>query len=246
MALGVGVIGESFSASIAYAITGTTGMVANVPITVNMLQTMLSGVGMDKKGKSIIQFVKVSNYTAVYIYAICLFTVFTFLPFYTAANPDEAPNESIIIPALLVLRNMSVALLFIVIALISVYTGKKVRVVIASRSSAGTSGKSSGAGEEKMKAMLEKLDAISKDNMKKGIVVGTLYLFWSLPFMHPYQVRQYIFLLLLGTRRGLKCFMVMFTSSIDDRTQVQALSCLCNSAIPAINYNAIKVTSYST
>jgi hypothetical protein len=187
MALHDGVLGGNLFVSIIYVISAVSGFAATVPISVSTLQAMLAGAGMGSKSKPIIRFVYIANVAALVFYSLSLASVFTFLPLY-ATSTTESPNESVVVPALLVFRNMSVFFYFIFLGKVGQYTSSKVRVIITQRSEAGKSGMASSAADVKMELLLKKLDSRTQDTKKKGIVIGILYGIFCLPWMHPYQV----------------------------------------------------------
>jgi hypothetical protein len=187
MALHDGVLGGNLFVSVMYVISGVVGFGGGVPINVSTLKAMLAGAGMGSKSKPIVRFVYTANITGLALYSLVLASVFTFLPLY-AASTTESPNESVVVPALLVLRNMSVFFYFIFLGKVGQYTSLKVREIITQRSTAGKSGKSSSAADVKMELLLNKLDRSTQETKKKGFVIGIIYGVFCLPWMHPYQV----------------------------------------------------------
>jgi hypothetical protein len=187
MALHDGVLGGNLFVSIIYALASIIVFGGLMPVNVVTLQAMLAGAGMGSKSKPIIRFVYTANLVGLAFYSLCFASVFTFLPLY-AASTTESPNKSVVVPALLVLRNMSVFFYFIFLGKVGQYTSNKVRAIIAQRSKAGSSGKASSAADVKMELLLSKLDRSTQDMKKKGIVVGILNGIFCLPWMHPYQV----------------------------------------------------------
>jgi hypothetical protein len=187
MTLHDGVLGGNLFVSVMYAFSTPIGFVANIPISVNTLQAMLAGAGMGSKSKPILRFVYIANIVAVTLFWLGLASVFTFLPLHVAST-TESPNQSTVVPALLVVRNLSVGMYFAFLAKLGQYTSSKVRTIIAQRSKAGKSGKSSSAADVKMELLLNKLDRSTQDTKKKGIVITILYGIFCLPWLHPYQV----------------------------------------------------------
>jgi hypothetical protein len=187
MALHDGVIGSNLFVSVSYVFAAAFGFGAAIPINVNTLTAMLAGAGMGKKSKPILQFVYTANVVALTLYSLCLASVYTFVPLY-AASTTESPNESVVVPALLLLRNVSVVLYLAFLGKLAQYTRSKVQVIVTQRSEAGKSGKASSAADVKMELLLNKLERSTQDSKKKTFVIGILYGIFSLPWMHPYQV----------------------------------------------------------
>jgi hypothetical protein len=192
MALHDGVIGGNLFVSNMYLVAVVVGFGASIPINVNTLQAMLAGAGMgSSKSKSILRFVYISNIVALTLLSLGMATVLTFLPLY-AASTTESPNESVVVPALLVLYNVSVVMYLAFFSRLASYTSSKVRVIIAHRSEAAKAeragGKACSADDVKMELLLTKLERSTQDAKKKTFVVGVLYGIFCLPSMHPYQV----------------------------------------------------------
>jgi hypothetical protein len=192
MVLQDGVIGGSLLASMVYVVAAVLTFSASVPININTLTAMLAGAGMGSKAKPILRFVHTANITALALYSLCLVSVFTFLPLY-ATSTTESPNESVVVPALLVFRNVIVCFYFVFMGKVAEYISSKVSAIIAERTKAGKSGKSSSAGDDKMERLLNRLDLSTQASKKKSFVIGILYGIFCLPWMHPYQV-GYVYL----------------------------------------------------